>query len=308
MRYLILSLLLTLSFSCALAPKVPYANHKRKQNTLATQGGNLAYTDQGSGDAIVLLHGVPTSSWVYRKIIPKLSKNHRVIAPDLLGFGNSDKPADDGQVYTPAAQAKRVRELMASLGISNYSILMHDMGGLVAWEMLRQDTPAVKDLIVLNTIIHKEGFHPPTIKPTMLNKNLIKAYSNDWSSDAILGMTFRSLGLSDDHKLTSAECYGYVAPMKQGSDKALYAFFTSLNDKLYSRLESNRHVFHQFQGDTLVLWGEKDKILTTAQLPFLKKHLRIPEENICLYPKNDHFLVEEIPEEVVRQITRFLNE
>ena len=131
---------------------------------------------------------------------------------------------------------------------------------------------------------------------------MAKAYTNDLTS----AMTFDGLSLDGRHKLTEEECKGYVQPMKEGGDQALYSFYTSLNDDLYSRLESNKSVFQAYQGNTLVLWGAKDETLTTEQIPFLREHLHIPAKNIHIYEDNNHFLVEEIPAEVVTKVKEFL--
>lgn len=285
-----------------------YEIFRAAQKTTDTHAGTMAYCEAGQGNekALLLLHGVPTSSWLYRKVIPGLAKNYRVVAPDFIGFGSSAKPVGDMSVYAPAARAKRVRKLMTELGIEKFSIMTHDMGGLVTWEMMKQDIDSIEDLIILNTIVHSEGFFPPNMKKNMLTEQLMKAYSNRWTSAAIWMLTARNLGLKSTRKLSEEECLGYVTPLREGSDKALYSFFTSLDKEMLAKLEYNRDVFQQFNGRTLVLWGEIDETLTTAQIPFLKEHLRIPDEMVCVYPENAHFLTEEIPDEVVTQVNAFL--
>ena len=69
-----------------------YQSFRNSQKTFNSSGGNIRYVDQGTGDVILLLHGIPASSWLYRKMIDSLSADHRVIAPDMLGFGSSDNP------------------------------------------------------------------------------------------------------------------------------------------------------------------------------------------------------------------------
>jgi len=282
-----------------------YRQHRTQQRTFQTPAGAIAYTDHGAGDAIVLLHGVPTSSWMYRKVIPKLQVRHRVISVDLLGYGSSAKPEDASGTYSAASQANRVRALLDSIGVQRYSVMMHDMGGLVAWEIMRQDISAVENLIVLNTIVREKGFEHPGLDPGMMTKTITKAYSNRWTSSIILERSFAFLGLNSEKKLSERECEGYVKPLREGSDAALYAFFTSIDDYLFAKLESNRHLFARFRGRTLVLWGAKDKSLTTDQIPFLHQHLRIPASDIHVYTDNAHFLAEEIPEEIATQVLRF---
>ena len=283
-----------------------YQEHRSQQQLFGEQDRQIAYTDHGKGPVLVLLHGVPTSSWKYRKIIPELQKNMRVISIDCLGFGSSDKPKDEGDIYTPIQSAKRIQALLAHLEVDKYALLMHDMGGLIAWELMREDPQSISHAIVLNTIIHKEGFYPPKIKPGMVSRQLMAAYSNELTSTTILEKTFSALGLVNEHKLSENECFGYVAPLHEGSDHALYAFFTKINDDLFERLEQNRTQLSGFKGETLVLWGEKDEVLTIKQIPILQKTLNIPQENIHIYPENNHFLVEEIPEEIVLKVNEFL--
>lgn len=283
-----------------------YQQHRSQQKYFQSKYGSVAYTDHGTGKVLVLLHGVPTSSWMYRKIIPSLQTDFRVISIDFLGYGSSSKPKDNGVNYSAISQAENVEALLVSLGIHKYSLLMHDMGGLVAWELLRMQPNTISNLIILNTIVNQNGFEHPDIKPGAMTKLMTKAYSNNLTSAAALKMTFNNLGLGGDYKLSEAECNGYVTPMKEGGDKALYVFYTGLNNDLYKRLNNNKAVFQSFEGNTLVLWGAKDKTLTTKQIPFLREHLHIPAKNIHIYEENNHFLVEEIPEEVISKVRKIL--
>jgi len=292
--------------------KIPrnYKQHRAQQRKFETKSGEYAYTDHGAKDAkqtIVMLHGVPTNSWTYRKLIPSLQKQHRVITIDLLGYGSSAKPKNNGSNYTPQNQARNVRNLLKSINANNYTLMMHDMGGLVAWEMLRQDSGSVSNLVILNTIVTEKGFNHPKMKAGAMTKLITDAYSMPISSSAILTMTFRHMGLTGADKLSSGACKGYITPLKEGSNDALYAFFTSLNPTLYAHLASHKSTLNNYKGKTLVLWGAEDKNLTTEQIPYLKRHLRIPSNNIHIYPNGSHLLSEEMPKEITRQVTQFLN-
>ena len=284
-----------------------YDEHRAQQQIFVSTTGDIAYTDHGDGKVLLLLHGVPTSSWLYRKIIPQLQQDFRVVSVDLLGYGSSAKPEDDGSNYGAVAQAQRVSALLNFLSIREYAIMMHDMGGLVAWELLRLAPKSASELIIQNTIVHQDGFNSPDIKPGFMARQLTKAYSSRMTSAAILDVTFRNLGLGGEYQLSESECHGYVKPLREGSSPALYAFFTSLNDELFQHLEDNRQLFDDYRGKALVLWGGKDDVLTTQQIPFLRDHLRIPDEDIHIYPDNQHFLVEEIPGEVITQVRDFLD-
>ena len=113
-----------------------------------TSGGELAYVDQGQGPAVVLLHGFPSSSYLWRAFVPQLAARHRVIAPDLLGYGDSEKPT--GPPLTIVAQARYVRELLETLGVQGFAAIGHDIGGGVA-QLLSLEAGA-KALVLLDSI------------------------------------------------------------------------------------------------------------------------------------------------------------
>ena len=285
------------------SPPAHYYDHRAQQQFFGAPGERIAYTDHGTGPVIVLLHGVPTSSWMYRNIISALQNDMRVISIDLLGYGSADKPDDEtGKAYAPSAQATRVRALLAAKNIDRYALLMHDMGGLVAWEILRANPDKVSHTIVLNTIVNQTGFNHPTMRAGDLTRQLMSAYASDLTNSVILRKTFSDLGLTGEHKLTEAECAGYVIPMLEGADTALYAFFTQLNELTFDALDQNRILMKSFSGESLIMWGAKDETLTTGQIPIAQDMLGTSAENIHIYDDNGHFLAEEIPAELVKNI------
>jgi len=285
-----------------------YADHRAQQQTLRVDGGTIAYTDHGTGPAIVLLHGVPTSSWMYRKLIPLLQADMRVITVDFLGYGSSDKPDGGADLYGEAAQARRVQQVLQHLSVRDHAVLMHDMGGLVAWEMLRTQPESISHLVVLNTIVSPTGFNHPDIKPGAVTRQLVKAYTGKLTSVAILQNTFNSLGLTGRHELSEAECFGYVAPMREGSDDALYSFFTEINEDMMTRLDSNDNMLAEFDGETIVLWGAKDDILTVDQVPILQQRLNILDRNIHIFEDTAHFVAEERPEDIALEVLEMIGQ
>ena len=131
-----------------------YSEFQKKISYFQTDNGRMGYLDQGSGQCILLLHGVPTNCWLYRKIIPTLvNAGYRVIAPDMLGFGSSDKP-DDYDIYSSQQMGSRILQLMASLNIDRWTHVFYDAGGLWTWEMLRQNPSCAERLIMLLSLIH----------------------------------------------------------------------------------------------------------------------------------------------------------
>lgn len=88
-----------------------YSHFSKEQKFLLSTHGKLRYINKERGEVIVLRHGIPTSSWLYRKMIDELSRHYRVIAADMLGFGSSDSPKVY-EVYAPKTHAQRLLDLM----------------------------------------------------------------------------------------------------------------------------------------------------------------------------------------------------
>ena len=120
-------------------PDFPYEPHYRDWD-----GMRLAHLDEGAGDTILLLHGEPTWSYLWRKTIPSLvAAGHRCIAPDLPGFGRSDKPDDDWYTYDRLVAS--IVSLLEDLDLTDVTLVVHDWGGPIG---LRVATTEVPDRIV----------------------------------------------------------------------------------------------------------------------------------------------------------------
>jgi len=139
--------------------------HRARLKSLAVDGGAITYLEEGPGDGevVLLLHGMPTSSWLWRKVVPGLaSAGLRVVAPDLLGYGASHKPADPA-LYEIPRQADRVVALLDALEIRRATIVVHDLGGSWGFELADRAPERISRLVVLNTAAYRDGFNPPTI-------------------------------------------------------------------------------------------------------------------------------------------------
>jgi len=115
---------------------------------LDLHGDRVAYLDEGSGEAVVLLHGVAGSSQTWRALIRPLSRKYRVIAPDLLGHGNSSKPRSD---YSLGALSALVRDILDELGIARATIVGHSLGGGIAMQFVYQHPDYVDRLVLIGS-------------------------------------------------------------------------------------------------------------------------------------------------------------
>lgn len=115
------------------------------------QGMRLHYVDEGSGDPVVLFHGEPTWSFLYRNVIPPLvTAGYRVIAPDYPGFGRSDKPTDPA-FYTYERHIEYIEALLTPLGLSNATAVVQDWGGPIGLRVAVEHPDWFTGLVVMNT-------------------------------------------------------------------------------------------------------------------------------------------------------------
>ena len=115
---------------------------------MTVHGDRVAYRDEGSGEAILLIHGMGGSSKTWSEVIPLLATKYRVIAPDLLGHGQSDKPRGD---YSVGAFAVLLRDLLDELGVSRVTVVGHSLGGGVAMQFAHQHRQYCERMVLISS-------------------------------------------------------------------------------------------------------------------------------------------------------------
>jgi pimeloyl-ACP methyl ester carboxylesterase len=115
---------------------------------ITMDGARVAYRDEGAGEVLLLIHGLGGSSFSWRAVLPKLSNKYRVIAPDLPGHGQSDRPRGD---YSPAALAVWLRDLLDVLGIKRVTVVGHSLGGGLAMQFAHQHRDHCQRLVLLSS-------------------------------------------------------------------------------------------------------------------------------------------------------------
>jgi len=132
-----------------------------KRERVEVNGVTLNFISRGSGDALLLLHGYPQTHVLWHKVAPRLAERFRVVAPDLRGYGDSDKPRaapDDHSVYCKRTTANDVVALMALLGINQWHVAGHDRGARVAHRMALDHGRSVRSFTVLDVVPSQAAF------------------------------------------------------------------------------------------------------------------------------------------------------
>ncbi|MFT5725398.1 MAG: haloalkane dehalogenase [Bacteroidia bacterium] len=277
---------------------IDYCEFQKRQNSFNSTDGEIKYIDEGISDNVVLLlHGIPTSGWLYRKMIDSLvAGGLRVIVPDMLGFGSSASPKGY-DLYTPEAHAGRLLALMDTLNIDKWCHVCHDFGGMVTWEIFRQDSVRIKELILLNTIIYEDGFNPPVrFNRGPIAHIAMSLYRNRLTNKLMLKQLFK-MSLHDT-ELTKTEFKGYQWPLLHGKTRGMYTFFSSMKKPLpdYSVITKTLDI------PVHVIWGKHDALLVwEKQSAAVIADLKIKPENIHIVGAS-HFVQEEKPATICDQI------
>lgn len=285
-----------------------YAKFRSKQESFTSKEGVMKYIDKGprDGEVILLLHGVPTSGWLYRRVIDHLvTAGYRVVVPDMLGYGASDNPSE-GILYDEKYHAARLLSLMDNLEVKQWHHVCHDAGGLWTQALTVNGADRLKSLTLLNTVLLKEGFHPPLrMKPGMAAKAAMASYRNKVTNGVMINALFNE-GLVDCRELTDEGKYGYRRPLIEGKTNSLYYFFTQTCNELPDYRHGLRNLKQQ-ACPVQVIWGVRDSILLwEPQSAEVTKLLGIKSSDIHLLEAN-HFLQEEKPEEVSNLIKSFIS-
>lgn len=278
-----------------------YHSYQNSLKSFSSPDGVIKYFDQGRGKTILLVHGVPTSSWLYRNISKGLvQKGYRVIAPDMLGYGSSDKP-EGYEIYSAENSGKRLLELMEHLKIPSWTQVCHDGGGLWTWEMLFQNSSHVDTLIMLNTIVYQAGFKPPMkFEKGLMAKWFTRLYCSPLGQYLTINGTFKN-GMQNKKGINQEMLNGYKLPFLQNGHRALYYFFT----QTCQQIKDYRTLHQSLDIPLHVIWGKHDDMLVWENIAAAVKKNFIQIESVDLVDAK-HFIQEELPELITQKIIQIV--
>jgi haloalkane dehalogenase len=271
-------------------------------------GVRLHHLDEGEGPPVVMVHGNPTWSIYYRKLVLALRGDHRCIVPDHVGCGLSDKPGDDRYPYTLARRVDDLEALLEHAGVvRDVTLVVHDWGGMIGMAWAARHPERVKRLVVLNT----GAFHLPKSKsfpwPLRLTRTamggLLVRRFNAFSAVAARVCCKRA---PMSPELRAAYCAPYDTyenriatlrfvqdiPLRPGD--ASYDLITETEPKLAAL----RHV------PMLIGWGMRDFVFDVHFLDEWQR--RFPEAEVHRYEDCGHYILEDAADELIPLITRFV--
>jgi pimeloyl-ACP methyl ester carboxylesterase len=273
------------------------------------QGQRLFYREAGPADApvIVLLHGFPASSFMFRDLIPPLAQRYRVIAPDLLGFGLSDAPPADTFTYTFDALYRLTAGLLSELGVTRYAIYVHDYGAPVGWRLALAGPDAITAIITQNGNGYDAGFVPGFWK-TVWDYQREQTPETEAGIRAALTLDvtrWQYVTGVPDETLVSPDAWehDFALLSRPGNDAIQLALFRDYasNPPLYPALHE---YLRRNRPPVLAVWGKNDEIFGPDGARAFADD--VPDAEIHLLD-GGHFLLESAHDEVAELILSFLS-
>lgn len=277
--------------------------------TIKVDDLDIFYREAGPKVAptVLLLHGFPTSSQMFRSLIPALADKYHVVAPDYPGFGHSSMPAHDKFAYTFDNVAKVIEGFTEKLGLQRYALYVQDYGAPVGFRLAVAHPERVSAIVVQNGNAYDEGLDNDFWKP-------IKAYWNEPDNktrrDALRGLlTYDATRWQYTHGVKSPELVSPDGPAhdqfmldRKGNDEVQLDLFLSYgsNPPLYPRWQE---YFRNNRPPMLIVWGMNDQIFPAAGAAPYKRDLKTLEYHLL---DAGHFALETDGDTIARLMRDFL--
>lgn len=268
--------------------------------TVDAGGLDLAFRELGEGPPVLLLHGWPTSSFLWRDVMPPIARENRVIALDLPGFGGSAKPLDG--LYDFDRFASAIDGFLDALGVDTVALAGHDIGGPIALDWALRNPERTTRLALLNTLVYPEFSETVTA--------FINALSNPDTRDGFTsaaGLEFAMrFGLADESHLTPEVIERVTRPF--GDDDSRLALAKAGIELEVERFAEIARALPELSVPLRVVYGEQDRILPDIAETVARLKRDVPHAEVTSLPHAGHFLQEEAGAEVGELLAAFFAE
>ena len=262
--------------------------------------GRLHVVDEGSGPAVLLVHGTPTWSFLYRRLIADLARDHRVVAADHLGFGLSDRP--ERWSGRPQDHARNLEVLIERLGLADVVLVVHDYGGPIGLSWALAHAGDVRGLVLFNTWMWSLAGTRAERTSRLLSGPLGRfLYERLNVSPRLLVPA----AFGDRRTLTPEVHRHYVdafpTPAERRGPYVLARELAASGDWYRSLWRRRERIADK---PALVLWGLRDPAFGSEALE--RWRATLTRAHFVVFPDAGHFVPEEAPEPVGREVRRFL--
>ena len=275
-------------------------------HTFDIDGLSMNYIDEGSGEPIVMLHGNPTWSFYYRKLVAPLGGRCRVVVPDHIGCGLSSKP--QRYRYTLATHIDNLTRLIDHLGLKDITLAVHDWGGAIGIGYAVRHPENVKRIVVFNTAAFLSPNIPPSInlcRTPILGEFVMRGLNGFLGA----GVHLR-FGMAKPERFTDEVKEGYLAPYRTWHDRVAIARFVqdipmSMDHPTYNLLLSIQESLGLLKDKPMrIIWGMNDFCFTEKFLESWMKYF--PEAEIHRMEDAGHWVVEDSYEKIIPLLESFM--
>ena len=266
---------------------------------VSVNGIDISYIEQGEGMPLVFVHGIPTSSFLWRNMIGELSAHGRVIALDLPGFGLSEPPPNGD--YSISNYARLLESFLEALSIERSTLVCHDFGGPIVLTYALRHPEKYQRLIILDTFLHTD------LPPWPLSMKIAKIRPIGEIFMWLGGKSIARAGLEDgvmDKSLISDEIVQRYYMPDGNPDKLNRTMLGTLRIDYMEDLEFIEKKLGTIDKPTLIVWGENDNFLPVSLGDRI--HKDIAGSKMERIPNCGHFVQEDQPERATKIIAEFL--
>jgi pimeloyl-ACP methyl ester carboxylesterase len=261
----------------------------------------LYYSEQGKGPPVLLIHGFGASTFTWRHIAPELAKTHRVIAVDLKGFGQSDKPFDGR--YSVYDQAELLAQLIEDKDLRNLTLVGHSFGGgvalLLALEANQRLDGRITRLVLLDSIAYPQNI-PVFFR--LLDVPLVSQIGVRMVPPSVQTRLALQIAYFDDSKIDPEEVELYAAPLKTAAGK--HAIIYSARQIVPEDIAELSERYKTMELPTLILWCDHDRIVPLEV--GIKLRRTLPNSTLRLVEDCGHMPQEEQPASTLSLILGFI--
>lgn len=267
------------------------------------EAGKMHYLDEGNGSTVLMLHGNPTWSFLYRHLIRSLRPEHRCVAPDHLGFGLSDKPR--GWSYLPRDHAANLTELIEGLGLKDLTLVVQDWGGPIGLWYAVHHPENVACLVIMNTWawpVHRDPYYVAfsLLVGGPIGRMLIRQYN-------VFARSIMRQAFGDKTKLLPSAHEHYLRPLGSPEDRTGSYVMPRQIIGSTPWLRELWHEIHRLRDVPVrIVWGMKDIAFRGKELEQWER--TFPRAEVVRLPSVGHFVQEEAPDELAAAVMPFLRE
>jgi pimeloyl-ACP methyl ester carboxylesterase len=277
------------------------AEHEAAGRYVEVRGQRIFVREEGEGPAVLLLHGVPASSFLYRKILPRLAQRSlRGVAFDFPGMGLSDKPR--GAPYDWHALAGWTEDIVDALGLEDVHLVVHDIAGPIGVEWTIDHPTRVQTLTITNTLLDVASFHRPFPMNTFVIPGLRHLSFLSQSVPLFLPL-MRARGVKDPSGMGPEEIEAYIWLLKQKEGKDSFLSIMAGFDLSPEHRDRLRDGLLRLGLPMQVVWGKHEVAIPKHQLDYIRETFPLEREHLV---EARHFLQEDQAEEVTRHIADFV--